>query len=263
MRYKYQIFIPGGNDTALVFGIEENPDSRRIINNSIMSRFPNVEQVGFISENINEARLIMAGGEFCGNATRSAAWHYLEGAPGVISIDVSGVKKPLLAGVTDTREAWAQMPVENDINSISEIATRCFLVNLEGIKHVVVFPESPFNAFSVGNLKSKAFEILKKYELLNFPAAGVIYLQTTAKGIKIHPCVRVSAIDTMFYETACGSGTIATGLVYAHLSGSNMNIPIIQPSGHVISAIVNLDGKNVAEARISGYVKTDNIVHTG
>ena len=51
------------------------------INDFIMKKHKNVEQVGFI--NINGIKeLQMAGGEFCENATRSAAYSYLNGKQG-------------------------------------------------------------------------------------------------------------------------------------------------------------------------------------
>ena len=268
-EYKYQIFIPGGNDTALVFGLEPDARRRKEINDAIMKRFPHVEQVGFLSDldlsHKNERpQLFMAGGEFCGNATRSAAWRYLNGQPGEIYIKSSGVKTPLRAGVSENGEAWAEMPVGHALRDIQEIDQDCFLVRMEGISHIVIMPESALKYISFsGDLKKSAFDILKRHNSLNLPAAGVIFLENTAGGVKIHPCVRVSAIDTMFYETACGSGTVAAGLVLAYLNQTSVCLPLIQPSGHTITADIKQQNMIVIEARISGVIQSDYIIYNG
>lgn len=104
-EYSYQIYIPGGNATALVFDLENNLHFRKTINDTIMDKFPYIEQVGFLSSDPEKPELIMAGNEFCGNATRCAAWHFLKGIPGEISLKVSGVDRKLRAGVTKEYEA--------------------------------------------------------------------------------------------------------------------------------------------------------------
>ena len=70
----YQIYNPGGNITALVEGCEYSSDEKKELNQMIMAKNPNVEQVGFLST--KENRLEMAGGEFCLNATRCAIFAY-------------------------------------------------------------------------------------------------------------------------------------------------------------------------------------------
>src|SRR4051812_12238872 len=93
------ILRPGGNDTALIAGIPKKK-MRRAINDAVMQKFLSIEQVGFYEFNFikNEARLEMAGGEFCGNATRSLAYLLLNGKIGEVKICVSGTKQILTAG---------------------------------------------------------------------------------------------------------------------------------------------------------------------
>src|SRR5258708_7503100 len=90
-KYKIMILRPGGNDTALVSGLVAK-DDKRAINKAIMKKFPTVEQVGFykFDSNRKEAILEMAGGEFCGNATRTLAYLILSGEIGELSLQVSG-----------------------------------------------------------------------------------------------------------------------------------------------------------------------------
>ena len=44
---KYVIAVPGGNDTALVYGTDYTPEQKKKINDAIMAKHSNVEQVGF------------------------------------------------------------------------------------------------------------------------------------------------------------------------------------------------------------------------
>jgi hypothetical protein len=75
MDIRYQIFDPSGNITALVEGDRFTPEERIRINDAIMAKLAYVEQVGFLSTGTPE--MTMAGGEFCGNATRSSILAYL------------------------------------------------------------------------------------------------------------------------------------------------------------------------------------------
>jgi diaminopimelate epimerase/ribosomal protein S18 acetylase RimI-like enzyme len=273
--YHYQIYSPGGNETALVFASFENEIYiRKFLNDKIMARFSEknkekhgfiVEQVGFIENNLATPRLVMAGGEFCGNATRSAAWHYLKEAPGEINISVSGIIEPLKAGVKkvgERFEAWAQMPVYKKFDRIKEIKTGHYKVEIEGITHIVIVEEQSNDYLSCAkkegdfeeNLKEIASSLLEEFNLDN-TAAGVIFLENTSDGLKIHPCVSIPGISC-FYETACGSGTIAVGLVKCLLDRASIEVTLIQPSNQTVTAIVNYDGKEITYAAISGSVKT-------
>lgn len=104
------ILNPGGNITALVEGIPTGQSLRKTINDEIMKVFPEVEQIGFLDRSI--PRLEMAGGEFCGNAARCAAYLLLGGKLGKISLNVSGGgEKKLKARIDDNKLIWAQMPL--------------------------------------------------------------------------------------------------------------------------------------------------------
>lgn len=262
--YSYQIFIPGGNDTALVFGLEQNIHVRKYINDSIMERFPNIEQVGFLSEDFSQPQLLMAGGEFCGNAARAAAWYYLGGMPGELELRVSGVNDVLRAGVTAENKAWIQMPVCRKLNDVHKLEEGFFIVRMEGITHIVILPQqSDAYLKSKQDLKILGKKILEHYQLLDNLAAGVIFLEEDGNVMKIHPCVYVSGINTMFYETACGSGTIAVGLVMAFINKVSVDISLIQPSKKVIKAVVNCQGTTVKNAYIIGKIETDNVIYRG
>jgi ribosomal protein S18 acetylase RimI-like enzyme len=99
--------------------------------------------------------------------------------------------------------------------------------------------------------------LIKKNNLGSYPAAGVIFLENAENGIKIHPCVTVPGISS-YYETACGSGTIAVGLVQCFKSkaSSNVKMSLIQPSNQVIKAIIEGENGRINNAVICGPIKT-------
>ena len=99
MEYSYYKIDPTGNITAIVeTSAERNKQSR--IAGLIMTADTTIEQVGFLEKPQGEAavRLQMMGGEFCGNASISAA-ALMACKSGIdsgnITLEVSGADEPL------------------------------------------------------------------------------------------------------------------------------------------------------------------------
>ncbi len=253
--YKFKIIRPGGNDTALVYGLVENPLERKKINDEIMAMYPNVEQVGFVNLGDKEATLAMAGGEFCGNASRSTAFLALDGQPGEISLTVSGVSRPIRAGVKENGDAFAEMPIYEDPKKVKKLREdrNTWLVEMEGITHLVVFDMEQIENLSKEKIKEQAMKLIEEKGLTRYPAAGVIYTGKSNDGYSIAPVVYVRDINTLFYETACGSGTTALGLVLAKKRGRSIkNVPILQPSGMTINISVDYEDNRFIDAEING-----------
>ena len=114
---KYCIFDPTGNITALV-ETEVRPADRAPVASGIMAAHPEVEQVGFVAYNDSACEaadaavsLMMAGGEFCGNATMCAAALYAErrGMPadGAVTVKVSGAEAPLTVQLEEIKGSGA------------------------------------------------------------------------------------------------------------------------------------------------------------
>jgi len=275
----YQIFIPGGNKTALVLGLETDAAHRKKIQDAIMQQHEHdvdgeVEQVGFISMEVEHPQLVMAGGEFCGNATRAAAAYYLkEKNVQALSIRSSGCPYPLQAGYTQKGEVFAQMPLQSDLQSaVRELGdTGMFWVALEGISHLVVsVQESAAYLAQIRQTEQKeetlkiAMDFLEhtiaEHQLNAGEAYGVMFLEEIEDRLHMHPFVYIKTSGTCYYETACGSGTMCVGLVECFLSDwGNINLPLVQPSGQVISAIVEkkeaLTGKIVGPVAIGATEK--------
>lgn len=117
-KIKITIMNPGGNITALVDGVDRTLGERSAINDKVMAKFPKVEQVGFID--YSPARLVMAGGEFCGNATRCSAFLALKGKFGKINVSVSGTNQSLKARIDRQGKIWAQMPIFKNRDCVRE-----------------------------------------------------------------------------------------------------------------------------------------------
>jgi histidine racemase len=257
----FSVIRPGGNDTALFVGIPTEPGKKKQLNNAIMRVYPNIEQVGFVNLDPQHAELMMAGGEFCGNATRATAWKVLKGNPGDIEIKVSGVEKKLRAGVTQNGEAYAQMPVYADASLIKQDLRNPsnYTVEMEGITHYIDFNTDQIAGLTSEALKEKAFADMQARYLDEGPAAGIIYTEKSEDGYKITPVVYVRDIDTLFVETACGSGTAALGLALAKQKGESIcEVPIVQPSGLPIKISVNYDNERVGYTQIQGPIQKLN-----
>jgi len=249
--YNFIITRPGGNDTCLINGIVRDPTERKRINDRIMKLFPNVEQVGFIELGNVSSELMMAGGEFCGNATRSTAYLSLRGRSGITRLRVSGVEGDLVAGITKEGDAFAQMPIYPDPKKITQIDKDRFLVEMQGIVHCVDFDTSRIQGLNPEEIKKMSMQEIKRLKLDQYPASGMMYVEKKGDQYILAPVVYVKEIDTLFYETACGSGTTALGLVLAKKQGSSIiDKPVIQPSGMPIKVSVRNDGESFTYAEI-------------
>lgn len=64
----------------------------------------------------------------------------------------------------------------------------------------------------------------------------------------------VKAVNTMFDETACGSGTCAIGVAAATTKKQNQKLEVIQPSGESITteARFNTESGEVIASSIAG-----------
>jgi hypothetical protein len=193
------------------------------------------EQAGFLVS--SQSHFEMAGGEFCGNASRAAAVMFskLRGADNV-EFTVSGFKG-LVSATVDRRSdneyyvrcrflgmSVGVYPVEGHEQTIN-------IVDLGGIVHVVV--ESRFPA-QAEIYRETHHHLTEELSLRERDAVGVVWIERKDDSVAIHPVVWVRSIDTFFYESSCGSGTIAACAV----TGVS---DIIQPTGKIIRAEVDGD----------------------
>lgn len=188
-----------------------------------------VEQCGFLIP--SKGHFEMAGGEFCGNAARSAAL-VLSEIKGLsnISFTMSGFSGEVSGEVTKKANGsefhvGCIFPGMNILSKeIVAYGHPGTLIDLGGIVHFVVEAQFPQNYEEIHRA------ITKDLKLQERDAVGVDWIEKSKSSVMMHPVVWVRAIDTFFYETSCGSGTIAVGKV----TGQRF---VKQPSGGVIEVI--------------------------
>lgn len=208
--YKYVLHYPAGNTTALVFGY--NDLDFKQINDEILAKHKDVEQVGFIFMN----KLRMAGGEICFNALRCAAKFILDFDDTKETI-IEMNDKEYQCGINDNsfiKESELKQKYENkkfyymrisDNYEINKISDYEYFVDLGDIFHVVYTKELDLNKI---DLKEHAYSYFKEHNLLDKKACGFMYLHNNC----LEPIVWVRDIKTLFYESACGSGSFSSFL---------------------------------------------------
>ncbi len=255
MKLNYKIFNPGGNKTALIIGNNYTQEERKKINNYILSINSEIEQVGFINQENYELK--MSGGEFCANATRCAIYQYLQGKEGKIEIKVSGCKQKLLGGIDKENNVYVTMKINKKSSQILYKKGKFNFIDLDGILLVVLNIKDSKEYIqelkqNEEYTKLKLKEMMKEFET-DKKAVGIILLEQDRDNLKINPIIWVKTINTLYYETACGSGSIATAIYKNSIDGTN-NFQIIQPSGYLLNVKLNIIDDYLEDVTIKGKV---------
>ena len=138
----------------------------------------------------------------------------------------------------------------------SERPVIAFIVALEGITQVISY--QPLKTNSREEIKLQGYKILEKLRLTQtVPAAGVMFVSSKNNRLKIDPVVWVRDIKTLFYETACASGTTAVALakVFKAKNKSRAVISILQPSGKLLKVLTRLKNGVPDYAEIGGPIR--------
>lgn len=231
MKAEYYILSPAGNITALVIS-KTNAEDMKYIGSEIMARHPAVEQVGFADLKSSSPRLIMAGGEFCGNATMSTAALFCKKNGlkcATVPVTVYGAETAFPVEVRETKaNKWVcrlSLPMPRSI----EQKEFCYdgkkfilpLVNFSGISHIIA--DDNFD-------KSVIKGLLQKYSNeLSLPALGLMILSSKTEALT--PIVYVKKCDTFFYENSCASGSCAVGAYLSENGDKPISVNLKQPGG--------------------------------
>ena len=256
-KFEYKILNPGGNQTALVNRCEYTANQKKLINDMIMKKYPFVEQVGFLSD--KEKRLEMAGGEFCLNATRCAVYEYCKSKNEIIELSVSGVNKKIIGRVFDENKVEIKIDIKKYLKDLIEIKNDLAYVKIDGIL-IIIFDKEKSKKYirSLKEDEEKAKKEIKQFMIDEInteeKAIGILFLEKIEDKLKINPVVWVKDIDTVFYETACGSGSLGTAIYNCYKNKVN-NATIIQPSGNSINIKLNIKENYIENAIISGIVE--------
>ena len=234
---RYRIFDPTGNLTALV----EDPIDPALQPASaaeIMRLHPEVEQVGFVSLDGEVPSLRMAGGEFCGNASMSAAALLAVerdlSVPAAVELSVSGAPEAVTVRLEqrkgETFLAAVRMPaaktVESRPFSYKALRGELTVVQMKGISHILIEPNSPF--FSLLTNRADAEAAVRQWCVeLNADCLGLMFVS----GEVLTPLVCVPGCNTVFWETSCASGTAAAGMALALEQGKRIDRTFTEPGG--------------------------------
>ena len=246
MKLRFIKVNPSGNTTIFIL----DPVARELypaVGTAVMAyESVGAEQVGFIEKDDTVPagwRMCMAGGEFCGNASRSfASWLNLcpdGGSPRAFAeeereqvITVSGADKPLTARLTrmdaDNKcYAKIDMPLPERVLTGNDPWFGDYtLVIFQGIAHLVLMNRDPRDEdvdkmrelLAAMNLKPDAF--------------GLMYYDGSRRFMK--PLVCVEESHTLVWENSCGSGTSALACALAHRADASLeDILIRQPGGEL------------------------------
>lgn len=205
--FKYFRANPCGNITGFVVA-PVYPGYRKAYTKCIIEQIDkDVEQVGFISPAYEGAplRMDMMGGEFCANATRayglySAGFYDTDGLVD-IEVYVSG-HEGTTDVIADVKNQKAYVALDGPLakKTVKVKGGDYKLIQLPGISHLIV-EEKEDEKFV-----QDALEVLKKD--YKDEAYGVIFFDK--EKLEIVPFVYVEGSDTLFRESSCGSGTVAT-----------------------------------------------------
>ncbi len=261
--YKYKIFNPVGNKTALVYEEGFSKEERIIINNLVLKKHRDVEQVGFIDTKQN--KLEMAGGEFCANATRCAVWELLNKREGKAFLAVSGLKEKIEGGIDKAKEVFVKINISKCFDELINTNEKYNFINLDGIMHAVINEKDSgmyINLLKKNTLKEDELKQEMKKFNTSENAVGIVLLERINEILKIYPIVWVKGIDTLYFETACGSGSLAVA-IYKYFTTNNKDFIINQPSGYTIKVNLDTDDKKIKSATISGIVIEEGGIKNG
>ncbi len=264
MDLNYIVADPTKNITVLVTDPVPRADYAAVAG-ELMRTVPDAEQVGFLvppSRPGSRLGLCMMGGEFCGNASLSAAaWaaRCAGIAPGEtfpVRMDVSGAAEPvecLLTAcpptqdfrpgdgcLTDSFRGRLRMPLPETVETYQEMPVVCF----EGIKHMIL----PADRFMKNEIEAR---IRGAAQDLQTPALGMLLWNEEASYMT--PCVYVRDTDSVVWERGCASGTASVGAWRALSRGGLTETRVRQPGGTILAGALCEDGK-ITELYIEGNV---------
>ena len=265
---RLSIFDPTGNITALVEGpVAQEEQSAAAAR--IMERFPQVEQVGFVRlprEGAAPVELCMAGGEFCGNASMSAAALSVlrrgsaadESGWETLGLRVRGVSREVEVRLrqesADTFLASVRMPparlLEERVFPFGALRDPLAVVQMEGISHAIVTPGSAF--FALRDDRNAAEEAARRIcAALGAKAFGLMFLEGEAPRLRLTPLVFVPESGTMCWENSCASGSAAVAAALAERGGAPVRAELEEPGGVLAVESAGLRG----ETRLSGRTR--------
>ena len=266
----YVIASPSGNVTLLApaAGLDA-PTQARIARRLLAQGVGKAEQMGFYTA--QPPTLRMAGGEFCLNATRALAALFAADAStddwlghihtSGIEVEARALRLPAAAPLYT---AAVTLPVTAP--PARSLAPGVVLQRLPGISHILLDARAhpfPTAEHGPGGWRREAADLLARHGLEGEQAVGCVWWRpATARDaadcptpdappdVRIDPVVTVREPFTVFYESACGSGSLALALAL----GPERPWVVAQPGGESLT-ITFAHGAPPVRATVSGPVR--------
>ena len=264
--YEYEYVDPTGNITVLVTSRVDEGDRTRVAD-IIMEEERTCEQVGFLGPSDTcDIKLDMAAGEFCGNATMSAAVVFFDkkdpkpDSSASVTVESSGCSSPITVNITRMKDEGEGGLYSGRIHmpAPARIMERVFtylgrryvlpVVEFDGIMHVIVSSDE------LGMSDAEAEDAIVMWcTRLNANSMGIMILSDmNEESVTIRPVVYVPGAGTCFWERSCASGTTAVGAYYiskglmkdrtllAKEPGGTLTVTKDQDNGIILCATVRL-----------------------
>jgi len=252
---KILVADPAKNITVFVLDPVESPADRAAFARAILAeKTLKAEQVGFVSPPESASglwHLEMAGGEFCGNAARCFGLYAarMQGLKGkaLVSVSVSGAKEPVRVEVdTEKNRAAAELPKPLAAESLDYKGRALPLLVFEGITHVIApdLKGEEENFYALKTLIEEKFPAIAAF--------GVMFYDTASRFLR--PAVYVRSVDTMIFESSCGSGSAALGVWLSRDIKDGAAVYAISQAGGVIETEVLKKAGEVTRLMIGGEV---------
>lgn len=257
MKIDYYLIDPTRNTTILAEGNVPKPKMSKV-GAELMKLEPIAEQAGFVSLNPKakgiDITLEMAAGEFCGNATMAAAALFCEkarmprGESQDVTVSVSGTPNPVDVHIEKTESGkfrgTVNMPrpisVEDRDFVFGGVRYSLTLVDFGGIKHLIT--EDIRDRFV-------AEQMVKAWcRELDADALGLMLYNRDEN--RLDPLVYVPALDSLFWESSCASGTTALGAYFVKKDGGPIKHKIKEPGGEL-----TIESDDKGELKLSGFVR--------
>ena len=277
MEIEFVKVSPTQNMTILVTSPLDRAQYRDLAEKIMAYDNVHAEQVGFVEKARPPAlaRLQMAGGEFCANASLSLCaylvWKNIaenneeNTADGIlVPIEVSGADEIIHCTIKKTNDGFLgkiNMPLPEMIMDFNtEISGKKYsfpVVYMPGISHVII---------DIASITVKE-EIIVEALISNMnaitkeDAIGLMFFDKKQSYIK--PFVYVKTAGTEVWERGCGSGTAAMGAYLAHVSGKHIIADIAQPGGIIKVEADIKDGEKSNFKKINNITKISNLTIEG
>jgi diaminopimelate epimerase len=251
---------PAGNITVFVLNPPAGKAERTRAAKALMAGSGlKAEQTGFVyppREPGGLWRLEMAGGEFCGNASRSfGLWVAVQsGLHGkhTVMIKTSGITEPVPVFV-DTEAQTAEIVIPGPVSQteMSFEGERFPVYEFEGITHIIA-ENVPAGGEPARSLLRETDETFKAEGRELCDAFGVMFYDTAKKIMR--PAVWVRETDTLVFESSCGSGSAALGVwAVRGIEDGQTEFDLAQPGGTITVRVAKQAGA-ITRLSISGKV---------